>query len=119
MDDDLTRWCERAVMLDVGPIVGYDRSDAESRRLNEAAKALERELFLAGFHKTRTMGAGPCDACGACAEGKECPTPEKARPAMEACGVDVYTTVRNAGWEIQVARTPESEYRFFALVLVD
>ncbi|HQG03042.1 MAG TPA: DUF2284 domain-containing protein [Thermoleophilia bacterium] len=116
MDDDLTRWCERAVMLGVGPIVGYDRSDAESRRLNDAAKALERELFLAGFHKTRAMGAGPC---GACAEGKECPTPEKARPAMEACGVDVYTTVRNAGWEIQVARTPESEYRFFALVLVD
>ena len=38
---------------------------------------------------------------------------------MEACGVDVFTTVRNAGWEIDVVRTHESEYRFFALVLVD
>ena len=71
---------ERAVLLGVGPIVGEDKSDAESRRLNDAALALERELFLAGFHKAWTMGAGPCDICSACAQGKDCPTPEKARP---------------------------------------
>ena len=110
---------KRAVLLGVGPIVGYDRSDAESRRLNDAALALERELFLAGSHKTWTMGAGPGDICNACAEGKDCPTPDKARPSMEGCGVDVYTTVRNAGWEIEVVRAHESEYRYFALVLVD
>jgi len=109
----------RAVLLGVGPVVGYDKSDAEAQRLNDAAKALERELFLAGFHKTWTMGAGPCDICDACSQGKDCPTPDQARPSMEACGVDVFTTVRNAGWEIDVVRTHESEYRFFALVLVD
>lgn len=109
----------RAVLLGVGPIVGEGKSDAESRRLNDAALALERDLFLSGYHKAWTMGAGPCDICNACAQGKDCPTPEKARPSMEACGVDVFTTVRNADWEIDVVRTPESEYRFFALVLVD
>ena len=107
------------MLLGVGPIVGEDKSDAEARRLNDAALALERELFLAGFHKTWTMGAGPGDICTACAQGKDCPTPEKARPSMEACGIDVYTTVRNADWEIDVVRTPESEYGYFALVLVD
>lgn len=106
----------RALLLGVEPVVGYDRSDAEARRLNDAAKALERELFLAGFHKAWTMGAGPCDVC---AEGRDCPTPDRARPAMEACGIDVFTTVRNADWEIDVVRTPESEYRYFELVLVD
>jgi len=38
---------------------------------------------------------------------------------MEGCGIDVYATVRNAGWEIEVVRTHESAYRYFALVLVD
>jgi predicted metal-binding protein len=109
---------EEALLLQAGPIVGEERSDEESRRLNDAALALERELFLAGFHKVWTMGAGPCDACGACARGDECPTPDKARPSMEGCGIDVFTTVRNAGWQIEPVRTKNDEYRYFALVLV-
>ena len=85
------------VLLEVGPIVGGENSDPESRRLNDAALALERDLFLAGHHKAWMMGAGPCDLCESCAKGKECPTPEKARPSMEGCGIDVFATVRNAG----------------------
>jgi predicted metal-binding protein len=107
------------VLLEVGPIVGEAASDPESRRLNDAALALERELFLAGHHKAWTMGAGPCDVCDACVKGRECPTPEKARPSMEGCGIDVFATVRNAGRTIDVVRDEDDEYRYFALVLVD
>ena len=64
------------------------------------------------------MGAGPCDLCDTCAQGKECPTPEKARPSMEGCGIDVFTTVRNAGLKIDVVHNEDDEYSFFALVLV-
>jgi len=110
---------ERGILLEVGPCVGAERSDAESDRLNAAALALERELFLAGFFKAWTMGAGPCDRCDACSHGRPCPTPELARPSMEACGVDVFTTARNAGRAIEVVRTLDDEYRFFALVLVE
>jgi len=109
----------RAVLLEVGPIVGREASGPESRRLNEAALALERDLFLAGHHKALMMGAGPCELCDACASGEQCPTPAKARPSMESCGVDVFTTVRNAGRTIDVVRDEGDEYRFFALVLVD
>ena len=109
----------RAVLLEVGPIVGAEAGDPESRRLNDAALALERDLFLAGHFKAWMLGAGPCDLCDACARGKECPTPEKARPSMEGCGIDVFTTVRNAGRTIEVVREESDEYRFFALVLVD
>jgi predicted metal-binding protein len=109
----------RGVLLEVGPIVGSEASDSESRRLNDAALALERDLFLAGHHKAWMMGAGPCDLCAACAEGKECPTPERARPSMEGCGIDVFTTVRNAGRTIDVVRDEDDEYRYFALVLVE
>ena len=41
------------------------------------------------------------------------------RPSMEACGIDVFATVRAAGWEIEVVRDHDDSYRFFALVLVD
>ena len=109
----------RGVLLTVGPITGSERSDPEARRLNDAALALERDLFLAGFHKAWTMGAGPCDICTSCAQGADCPTPEKARPSMEGCGIDVFTTVRNAGWKIEVVQGEGDAYRFFALVLVD
>jgi predicted metal-binding protein len=109
---------EEAILLGVGPIVGEERSDAASRRLNDAALALERELFLAGFHKAWTMGAGPCDLCACCRAGEPCPAPESARPSMEACGVDVFTTVRAAGWQIETVKSRDDEYRYFALVLV-
>ena len=109
----------KGVLLEVGPIVGEENSDPESRRLNDAALALERDLFLAGHHKAWMMGAGPCDLCASCAEGRQCPTPERARPSMEGCGIDVFTTVRNAGRTIDVVRDEDDEYRFFALVLVD
>jgi hypothetical protein len=38
---------------------------------------------------------------------------------MEGCGIDVFTTVSNAGWKIAVAQDEDDEYSFFALVLVD
>ena len=38
---------------------------------------------------------------------------------MEGCGIDVFTTVRNAGRTIEVVQDEGDEYRFFALVLVD
>jgi len=110
---------DRALLLEVGPIVGRGNSDRESRRLNDAALALERDLFLAGHHKAWTMGAGPCELCDSCLHGDDCPTPERARPSMEGCGIDVFTTVRNAGRTIDVVRDEGDEYRFFALVLVD
>jgi hypothetical protein len=31
----------------------------------------------------------------------------------------VFTTVRNAGWELEVVQDESDEYSFFALVLVD
>jgi predicted metal-binding protein len=110
---------ERAVLLRLGPFTGSDDSGPRDRLLNDAATDLERALFLAGFHKAWTMGSGPCDRCEPCLLDEPCKFPERARPSMEGCGVDVFTTVRNAGWKIEVVKDKDDEYRFFALVLVD
>jgi predicted metal-binding protein len=98
---------------------GLEEEDRQRRRLQEVVAALERELFLAGYHRAWGMGAGPCVFCETCNLSGPCRFPRQARPSMESCGIDVYTTVRQAGWEIEVVQTPESPFRLFALVLME
>lgn len=78
---------------------------------------LEREIFLDGHFKAFGMGAGPCNLCKTC--GKLCRHPEKTRPSMEACGIDVYTTVRNNGCPIEVVKTRQCKGNYYGVVLVE
>jgi predicted metal-binding protein len=81
---------------------------------------LEREIFLRGAWKAFALGAGPCFLCKSCAlESGRCRHAEQARPAMEACGIDVYSTARKAGFEIDVVRTRRQCPDYFGLILVD
>lgn len=92
----------------------------EHRRLNRIAATLERTLFLDGYYKAWAMGSGPCRLCRAgCAFGEGCRHPYLARPAMEACGVDVFETARRSGFSIGVVRTQRDPQDYFALILVD
>ncbi len=109
----------RALLLCRGPNTGYDESDDHHLALRRAATDLERELFFAGYYKAWAMPSGPCEECEDCDTSVPCIHPERARPSMESCGVDVFQTVRNVGWEIEVVTSREDPYRFFALVLLD
>jgi len=81
---------------------------------------LEREIFLRGVWKAFALGAGPCYFCKSCVlEPGQCRHAHRARPAMEACGIDVYSTARKAGFEIDVVRTREQCPDYFGLILVD
>lgn len=56
-----------------------------------------------------------------CIVEKECPYPDLARPAMEAVGIDVVRTLRNAGWELRfpaASYLDEGVYQWTGLVLV-
>ncbi|MCC6446966.1 MAG: DUF2284 domain-containing protein [Armatimonadetes bacterium] len=79
---------------------------------------LEREVFLDGFYKAFGLGSGPCRLCADC--GRErCAHPAEARPSMEACGVDVFATARNAGFPIRVLTSHDCEQDCYGLVLVE
>jgi len=78
---------------------------------------LEREIFLDGFYKAFGMGAGPCNLCNTC--GKTCRHTEKTRPSMEACGIDVYATVRANGYPIEVVRTCDCKGNYYGVVLIE
>ncbi len=80
--------------------------------------ALERELFLAGFYKAFGLGAGPCTLCPECAF-ESCRHAGQARPAMEACGIDVFATARVHGFPIEVVTDRQCEQNYYGLVLVD
>jgi predicted metal-binding protein len=115
----LLRSYSKAMLLSVE---GKGRSVAERkirRILNKTAVALEREIFLSGYHRAWAMTSGPCTLCKKCNTSQLCLKPEQARPSMEACGIDVFSTVRNAGWEIEVVKTLESPFKLFALVLIE
>jgi predicted metal-binding protein len=109
----------KAVLLKVGPHTGYDESGTWSARVRRAATTLERELFLDGRHRAWSLGCGPCEECEDCDMSVPCIHPEQARPSMEAAGIDVFSTVRNAGWQIHTVRSHDDDYSFFSLVLVD
>ena len=83
------------------------------------AAGLERDLFLAGHYKAFGLGAGPCMLCDKCAFDEGCRHPDKARPAMEACGIDVYATARKHGFTLNVVRTPDDPQHYYGLVLVE
>lgn len=81
---------------------------------------LERDIFLRGAWKALGLGAGPCYLCRTCpVEKKQCRYPEEARPSMEACGIDVFSTVRKFGFPIEVVRTRRQCPNYYGLILID
>jgi predicted metal-binding protein len=86
----------------------------------KAIAGLEREIFLKGAWKAFCLEAGPCPFCRTCpVEEGWCRHAELARPAMEACGIDVYSTVKKAGFPIEVVRTRRQIPDYYGLILVD
>lgn len=81
---------------------------------------LERDIFLHGASRAFGLGAGPCYFCRKCpVDEGQCRHAERARPAMEACGIDVFSTVKKAGFPIEVVRTARQCPNYYGLVLVD
>ena len=91
---------------------------------------LERHAFLAGYYKAFAMAALPCSFCRDClperenftldqASKRSCEHQDKARPSMEACGIDVFKTVRAVGYELDVRTSPKDRITFFGLLLIE
>lgn len=88
------------------------------KKFNETIVNLEFQGFLDGYYKAWSMGCGPCQLCETCDPKGACVNGKRARPSMEACGIDVYQTARNNGMAIQVARTREGPWDMYGLVML-
>jgi predicted metal-binding protein len=105
----------QALLLHKHWIKGY----GTIQKFNEELVELERALFLDGFYKAFAMGSGPCTLCAECDTSGTCRNAERARPSMEACGIDVFATARYHGLPIEVVRTRNQERNIYGLVLVE
>jgi predicted metal-binding protein len=82
---------------------------------------LEGEMFKDGYYKAFVFLAGPCDVCRECGRvtGEACRDRYRARPSMEACGIDVFQTARSNGFHIETLRDRTEPRNTFCLMLVD
>ena len=70
-------------------------------------------------HKAFTLASGPCRLCEKCDTSSPCRHPHMARPAMEACGIDVFETARAVDFPIQTLTSRDETPNFYSLLLVE
>ncbi|MCX8182600.1 MAG: DUF2284 domain-containing protein [Candidatus Methanomethyliaceae archaeon] len=75
-------------------------------KLREVVSLVESEAHNMGYYFAMGFAAGECSLCLSqnieceALKTSRCRYPLKARPAMEAAGIDVFATVKKVGWEI-------------------
>jgi predicted metal-binding protein len=81
---------------------------------------LEREIFLAGYHKAFLLFTGTCRFCEDCISDRAlCKEPLAARPTAEAMAVDVFATVRPLGYPIDVLSRYDQPMNRYAFLLIE
>ena len=82
------------------------------------AVELERRIFLNGYPSAIAFSADTCRLCDYCDVHKGfCVKSSEARPTMEACGIDVFETAKNAGYDMRVLTSRDQEYLWYGLLL--
>lgn len=80
---------------------------------------LEREVFLAGNPKTFLLFMDSCDVCETCAEERtKCKNKRSARPTPEAMAIDVFSTVKQLDYPIEVLKDYSASMNRYAFLLV-
>ena len=90
-------------------------------KLNDVIDEVERQAFKKGYPYAAGFSSGRCELWG----GEECPGisdgickhPFRARPAMEAVGIDVTRTAEKVGLSLELSSA--SRVKFTGLVLID
>lgn len=91
-----------------------------STELSKRLVNLEREVFWAGYHKAFMLFMDECRFCSTCSgERGTCFNKDDARPGPESLAVDVFTTVRSAGYPIEVLHAYDQEMNRYAILLVE
>jgi len=95
----------------------YDRWHVKVwRRLHEVVSEIEREAFRRNYYFSLGLGAEHCALCQRCDVESPCRNPLMARPSMEAVGIDVHKTVKNAG--LTLRWNPYHTIHLYGLVLI-
>ena len=82
---------------------------------------LEGEMFKQGFYRAFAILSGPCTLCQECGKlkGVPCRSGYRARPSMEACGIDVYQTAWNNGFPLAPLKEKNETQNLYCLMLAE
>jgi predicted metal-binding protein len=93
---------------------------AWTRKVNLALLELEREVFLSGHRKAFLLFMDTCPICADCPGiREECKHPRQARPTPEAMAVDVFATVRQYGYPIEVLTDYSNQMNRYAFLMLE
>ncbi len=77
-------------------------------------------MFLSAYRKAFMMIVDSCSICADCTGAREeCKSPRLARPTAEAMAVDVYATVRQYGYPIEVLRDYSEQMNRYAFLMIE
>jgi len=102
-------------------------------KLQRAVFELEKKAFLSGYYKAFGMSSSPCHLCKICVAKEKldkgepvelndamlCRHKDVMRPSLEACGIDVFQTLRNAGYSPAVLKDFAEGVDIFGMVLLE
>jgi len=93
---------------------------AWSVKTNVALTKVERDIFLAGYPKAFLLFMDSCHICPECVATRyECKEAKLSRPTPEGMSVDVYETVRQLGFPIEVLTDLSDKMDRYAFLLVE
>ena len=103
-------------------LTSYDESIKQAKmQLHELVNRVEAAAFSMGYRFATGLIGGQCILCEDCvaqsANNEPCRHPFRARPSMEAMGIDVFQTAANAGLPFDIP--PKEITVWTGLVLVD
>ncbi len=104
-------------------LVEYDKAllinASPETNVREIVVQLENLLKEKGFNKAFALCGQPCDLCEPCTVATHCQFPDKARPTMQSCGIDVNETIHNNGWDDLGPQAPCTPTHAIGMVLID
>ena len=91
-----------------------------TKDVNANLLKLERAVFLSGYEKAFILFMDTCQSCQNCTGTREtCNEPKLSRPAPDSMAVDVYTTVRQVGYPIEVLKDYSETMNRYAFLMVE
>ena len=91
-----------------------------TKGINARLLKLEREVFLTGNPKTFLLIMDSCNVCENCAEERtKCKNKRSARPTPEAMAIDVFSTVKQLDYSIEVLKDYSASMNRYAFLLIE